>query len=365
MNVLFINEVCGITSTGRICTDLAERMESEGFNVKIAYGRSGVVPEKYKKYAVRIGNSFDCCMHALQTRLFDTHGFGSKAATKKFLQWAEEYKPDLLWLHNIHGYYINVELLFEWIKQHPEMEVRWTLHDCWAFTGHCSHFTVVNCNQWKTKCKDCVQKEQYPKCIGLSNVEKNFERKRKAFTGVKKMTLITPSKWLADLTRQSFLREYPVEVHYNTIDKTVFKPIPSDFRHRYSLENKIIILGVANVWNERKGLNDFYRLAGILDDKYAIVLVGLNKKQLAALPNNILGIMRTNSPQELAAIYTSADILFNPTYEDNYPTVNLEAEACGTRVVTYDAGGSKETLHDVRSVAIPVGEYKKVLDYLE
>lgn len=145
MKVLFINSVCGIGSTGRICTDLAQQLEAEGNEVKIAYGRKGTVPEQFQKYAVRIGTDFDCKMHAIQTRLFDTHGFGSKRATKEFLKWAEEYKPDLLWLHNLHGYYINVEMLFDWIKKHPEMQVKWTLHDCWAFTGHCSHFTMVKC----------------------------------------------------------------------------------------------------------------------------------------------------------------------------------------------------------------------------
>lgn len=178
----------------------------------------------------------------------------------------------------------------------------------------------------------------------MSSVSKNFERKRKAFTGVKNMTLITPSKWLADLTRQSFLKEYPVEVHYNTIDTSIFKPTPSDFRERYGLQDKIIVLGVANVWEDRKGLFDFYKLAKMLDDRYVIVLVGLSEKQIKKLPKNIKGIQRTNSPQELAAIYTAADVFVNPTYEDNYPTVNLEAQACGTQVLTYRAGGSPESV---------------------
>lgn len=438
MKVLFINSVCGIGSTGRICTDLAQQLEAEGNEVKIAYGRKGTVPEQFQKYAVRIGTDFDCKMHAIQTRLFDTHGFGSKRATKEFLKWAEEYKPDLLWLHNLHGYYINVEMLFDWIKKHPDMQVKWTLHDCWAFTGHCSYFTMVKCEQWKSHCSYCSQLRRYPACFAMSSVSKNFERKRKAFTGVKNMTLITPSKWLADLTRQSFLKEYPVEVHYNTIDTSIFKPTPSDFRERYGLQDKIIVLGVANVWEDRKGLFDFYKLAQMLDDRYAIVLVGLSEKQIKDLPKNIKGIQRTNSlqelaaiytaadvlvnpsveetfgmtpveeqacgtpsivyedtaceevalqngntvvpqdvnalyeaitgykfnggvtnntcrctiiciprtnsPQELAAIYTAADVFANPTYEDNYPTVNLEAQACGTRVVTYDTGGSRETI---------------------
>lgn len=364
MRVLFINSVCGIGSTGRICTDLAQKLEAEGHEVKIAYGRNGNVPDKFKKYAVRIGSDFDCKMHALQTRLFDKHGFGSKSATKNFLEWAENYKPDLLWLHNIHGYYINVEILFAWIKQHPEMKVRWTLHDCWAFTGHCSYFTIVKCEQWKEHCSYCCQLRRYPACYFMSSVRKNFERKLKAFTGVKNMTLITPSKWLAGLTRQSFLKEYPVEVHYNTIDKTIFKPTPSDFRQRYGLENKKIILGVANVWEERKGLKDFFKLAQMLDDKYVIVLVGLSKKQMQELPKNIKGIMRTNSPQELAAIYTAADVFVNPTYEDNYPTVNLEAEACGTRVITYNTGGCKETVQRADSVVVETGKVEEVYHLL-
>ena len=363
MKVLIINSVCGIGSTGRICTNLAQKFEAEGHEVKIAYGRKDTVPEQFQKYAVRIGTDFDCRMHAVQTRLFDTHGFGSKHATKKFLEWAEEYRPDLLWLHNLHGYYINVEMLFAWIKKHPEMQVKWTLHDCWAFTGHCSHFTAVKCEQWKSHCSYCSQLRRYPACYAMSSVSKNFDRKRAAFTGVQNMTLITPSKWLADLVKQSFLKEYPVEVHYNTIDTNIFKPTPSDFRERYGLHDKFIILGVANVWHERKGYNDFIKLASMLDDRYSVVLVGLSKKQLEKCPPRVIGIERTNNQQELAKIYTAADVFFNPTYEDNYPTVNLEAQACGTRVITYDTGGCRETLHDKESVAVPVGGFRYASDY--
>ena len=201
---------------------------------------------------------------------------------------------------------------------------------------------------------------RYPACYGKGDASQNFDRKREAFTGVKDMTLITPSQWLADLVKQSFLKEYPVEVHYNTIDTNVFKPTLSDFRERYGLVGKKIVLGVASKWDERKGLRDFYKLATMLDDQYAIVLVGLSEKQIKELSKNILGIRRTNSPQELAAIYTAADVFFNPTYEDNYPTVNLEAEACGTRVVTYDTGGCRETIHSPKSVVIPVGTYRKL-----
>ena len=353
MKVLFINSVCGIGSTGRICTDLAQQLEAEGNEVKIAYGRKGTVPEQFQKYAVRIGTDFDCKMHAIQTRLFDTHGFGSKHATKEFLKWAEEYKPDLVWLHNLHGYYINVEMLFDWIKKHPEMQVKWTLHDCWAFTGHCSHFTMVKCEQWKSHCSYCSQLRRYPACFAMSSVSKNFERKRKAFTGVKNMTLITPSKWLADLTRQSFLKEYPVEVHYNTIDTSIFKPTPSDFRERYGLQDKIIVLGVANVWEDRKGLFDFYKLAEMLDDRYVIVLVGLSEKQIKELPKNIKGIQRTNSPQELTAIYTAADVFVNPSVEENFGMTPVEAQACGTPSIVYEDTACEEIARQNGNTVVP------------
>ena len=245
------------------------------------------------------------------------------------------------------------------------MQVKWTLHDCWAFTGHCSYFTMVKCNQWKTKCTNCSQLRRYPACFAMSSVSKNFERKRKAFTGVKNLTLITPSKWLADLTRESFLKEYPVEVHYNTIDTSIFKPTASDFRERYALQDKFVVLGVANVWEDRKGLTDFFELRKQLDEKYAIVLVGLNKEQLEQLPAGIIGIQRTNSPQELAEIYTAADVFVNPTYEDNYPTVNLEAQACGTPVITYDTGGCKETLYTDDSACVETGSVSDIVWHIK
>ncbi len=282
MRILIINEVLGWSSTGKIAGDLAKQYEAQGWEAKVAYGRSGYVPEAYQKYGIRIGNDPDVRINALKARLFDNEGLNAKGATRRFLKWAEEYNPDLLWLHNLHGYYINYELLFDWIKSRPQMEVKWTLHDCWAFTGHCVHFTMVKCTQWQSHCgySKCPQSNRYPKSILWSNAKENFKRKREAFTGVRNLTIVTPSHWLEGLVKQSFLQEYPVEVHHNTINTDVFKPTPSDFRRRYGLEDKIVILGVANAWDDRKGLQDFCRLATMLDDRYAIVLVGLTQKQI-------------------------------------------------------------------------------------
>ena len=341
MKVLMINSVCGIRSTGRICTDIAETLKAQGHTCKIAYGRESV-PQKYEKYAVRIGADTGVKIHGALSRVFDTSGFHSRRATKKFIEWVKTYDPDVIHLHNIHGYYLHIGQLFKYLKTCGK-KILWTLHDCWAFTGHCSHFDFVGCEKWKTGCYKCSQKKRYPASLLCDRSKKNYKLKKNWFTGIDNLTIITPSQWLADIVKQSFLGEYSVEVVRNGIDLNVFKPTESDFRVRYGLEDKKILLGVASTWEERKGLADFLKLAEMVDENYAIVLVGLNEKQMQGLPKNVIGITRTNSTKELAQIYTTADVFLNLTYEDNYPTVNLEAQACGTPVITYRTGGSVES----------------------
>ncbi len=364
--LLLINSVCGIGSTGRIVCDLADEYRLNGWQVRIAFGR-GAIPktEQETNRAVRIGTDADVRLHGLLTRFFDLHGFGSKRATQKFLAWASEYDPDVLWLHNIHGYYIHIGELFRWIKSRPQMEVRWTLHDCWTFTGHCAHFTATGCGKWKTAaagCRgDCPEKHSYPACRLFSRSRKNFETKRALFCGIPKLTLYTPSVWLSEMVKQSFLKDYPVEVKSTVIDRTVFRPTEGFNPSVYGLEGKKIILGVAGTWTKRKGWDDFLALAKLLPDEYRIVLVGVSAKQKQALAQrgNILGIERTESKRELAAIYTAAAFFVNPTYEDTYPTVNLEAGACGTRVIAYDVGGCRETVGE-NGQLVPVGDVERV-----
>ena len=341
MKVLMINVVCGIRSTGRICTDLATALEKQGHDVKIAYGRESV-PEKYKHFAVKIGNDLGVKLHALKARLFDSSGFGSKLATKKFIRWVKEYDPDVIHLHNLHGYYINIEILFNYLRTCGK-KVIWTLHDCWAFTGHCVYFDYVGCDKWKSQCGNCPQKNEYPSSLIWDRSKQNYIRKKALFTDIPDMTVVTPSEWLAGLVKKSYMAKYHVEVVHNGVDTNIFKPTKSDLRERYSLQNKKIILGVAAIWDKRKWLDSFIELSKKLDESYQIVLVGLSADQIKELPENITGIVKTNSPEQLAAIYTMADLFINPTLEDNYPTTNLEARACGTPVITYDTGGSVES----------------------
>ena len=316
---------------------------------------------------MKFASDMEVKLDVLQTRIDGKAGFHSKAATKRLLARLDEIKPDVVHLHNLHGYYVNVEMLFEWLAKH-DCRVEWPLHDCWAFTGHCAHFTYVKCAQWKDRCAystPCSQLNTYPKTYSKASCSWNFEEKKRLFNLVpaERMKLITPSKWLADLVGESFLKDFPVEVRHNTIDTDVFKPTPSDFRERYGIGNRFMILGVASPWTERKGLNDFVKLAAELDsESYAIVLVGLSKKQIKEMPRGIVCLTRTDSREQLAGIYSTASVFFDPTEEDNFPTVNLEAEACGTPVVTYDTGGCPETVR--RGDSCVVEGYEGALSFL-
>ena len=370
-----INSVCGIRSTGRICTDLADALTAQGHEVKIAYGRE-TVPEKSRKYAVRIGSNTDNKLHGLRSRLFDDTGFGSKRATKRFIEWVKSYDPDVVHLHNIHGYYINIELLFRYLAE-AEKPVIWTLHDCWSFTGHCAYFDYAECDRWKTGCHNCLQKKEYPSSMLADRSKKNWEAKKKLFTAVKDMVFVTPSEWLAEILGQSYFGKYPVKVINNDIDLSVFRPTEGDFREKNGLTGKKMLLGVASVWDRRKGLKDYIKLSEKLDDNYRIVLVGLSEEQIKQLPENVIGISRTNNTKELAEIYTAADYFLNLTYEDNYPTVNLEAQACGTPVISYRTGGSTESavrfgtvvekgaVGDVLKLIQSSPEFEKSLDFEE
>lgn len=349
---LFINCLAGVRSTGRIAAEQCRKLMAQGHQCKLAYGRGMGNCDDIPTIA--IGSARDYYIHALESRILDNQGFGSRRATQTFLEEVRKYDPDVIWLHNIHGYYMNIELLFGYLRTCGK-KIYWTLHDCWSFTGHCTYFDFVGCDRWKEGCHDCPQKGAYPASYGLDRSAVNYAKKKTLFTGIPNLTLITPSKWLADLVKQSYLGEYPVEVVYNTINTEVFKPTDGDFRSRYGLENRKILLGVAAIWDARKGMRDFIKLAEMLPGDYKIVLVGLTQKQVKELPAGILGITRTDSPQQLAEIYTAADLFVNPTYEDNYPTVNLEARACGTTVISYHTGGSPETLGE-GDLLVPKGD---------
>ena len=361
MKIFQINSTCGFGSTGRIAVDILKELEKNGGEGIIAYGRNSA-PENVNSY--RIGSDLEVKIHGVLSRITDRQGFYGTSATKKLIEKIKDYNPDIIHLHNIHGYYLNVAILFDFLKEYNKPIV-WTLHDCWAFTGHCAYFSFNGCEKWKTECNTCPLKKDYPTSLVMDNSKKNYQQKKELFTKPQNITFVTPSNWLKDLTEKSFLGKYPVKVINNGIDLTKFKPTESDFRERNNLQDKFIILGVASIWEERKGLKDFIKLNEMLSENEKIVLVGLDDNQLATLPESIMGIKRTNSIEELAEIYSSADVFVNPTYEDNYPTTNLEAISCGTPVVTYITGGSPESVFEGNGFSVPQGDVKGIYDAIK
>lgn len=354
MKVFQINSVCGVKSTGRIATDIYNILLQQGHECKIAYGREN--PQNVAaEDAIKIGTDTGVKFHALMSRITDKTGFYSKAATKKLIKQIEEYNPDVIHLHNIHGYYINIEMLFKYLAK-ADKKVVWTLHDCWSVTGHCAYFDIINCTKWKTGCNCCPQKKKYPTSLVFDNSKSNWDKKKKLFTSVKDMTLITPSRWLEGIIKESFLADCKTTVINNGLDLNVFKPTESDFRKKHNLEDKKIILGVAAIWEVRKGFEDFIKIAKMINDDYRIVMVGVTEEQKKQLPENVIAIGRTNNVQELAAIYTTADVFINPTKEEMFGMVNIEALACGTPVVTYNTGGSPEGIDSTCGIVVDKGD---------
>ena len=355
MRVFFVNAVCGTGSTGRIVTDLCGILKQQGHQVKVAYGvgeATGIDPAD----TVKISNTGDYYLHNAAARLTDRAGFYSRLATKKLLRAIRDFQPDLIHLHNLHGFYVNLPLLFHFLAE-ADLPVVWTLHDCWAMTGHCAYFSYVGCEKWRTGCGGCPQLSAYPKSWGADQSRRNYRQKQALFTSVKNMTLVTPSRWLAELVKQSYLGCYPVEAIPNGIDLSVFRPTGGNIRQAYGIGGKKLVLAVANVWSQRKGFLDMVRLSELLDPAvYQVVMVGLTESQLTQVPAQILPILRTSSVEELVQLYSAADVFVNPTYEDNYPTVNIEALACGTPVVTYNTGGSPEILDETCGLVVEQGD---------
>jgi len=331
-------------STGKIMLQVSELAKNEGYEVYDCYPLSRDNLKKKVENAILIGNRFWRNVHLKLSQITGYNGCFSYFSTKNFIRKLKKIKPDIIHLHNLHNCYINLPLLFKYIKKN-NIKTIWTLHDCWALTGQCPHFVMARCDKWKTGCYNCPSYKEYPSAY-VDRTKKMWKLKKKWFTGVKDMTLVTPSQWLADLVKESYLKDYPVKVINNGIDLSVFKPTEGDFRKKYNCEDKFIILGVSFIWGVKKGLDVFIELSKRLDEKYQIVLVGTNEEVDKQLPENIISIHQTANQKELAEIYTAADLFVNPTREEVLGLVNIEALACGTPVVTFNAGGSPECIDE-------------------
>lgn len=346
--LLQINVTQNWGSTGKIAEQIALKAKDQGWQTFFAHGGRFVRPTA--AVSLKIGSKISDYIHYLwNSYIWGSQGLGSTRETQRLVEQIKEIKPDVIHIHNLHGYYVNYRVLFEYLNT-TDIKVVWTLHDCWSFTGHCTNPTIVNCEKWKAECNSCPIRHEYPKSI-RDNSNHDFRLKKNLFTSCINLHLAPVSEWQKSLLMESFLADIPCTVIHNGVDLSIFNSATS---MKYS---KFTILGVSSVWDKSKGLYDFYKLREILPhDEFDIILVGLKSKQVEELPAGIKGITRTESQKELLEIYSKAHIFVNPTYEDTFPTVNIEALACGTPVITYRTGGSPEALDDKTGVVVEQGD---------
>lgn len=338
MRVAQINVTCGAGSTGKIALEVSKLLTERGVENRIYYtsGKSDY------PLGVKYASDKYIKLQALKSRIFGKYGFNSKGATKRLIKHLEEFKPDIIQLHNLHGHNVHLGMLLNYVRE-KRIKTFWTFHDCWNFTGYCPHYAMVKCDKWKGECHSCVRKGEFSWFFDKSTWLR--DQKEKISKGLD-LTIIGPSDWTSSQAKESFFGTYPVVTIKNGIDLEVFKPTESDFRKKYGLENKKIVLGVAFDWGVRKGLDVFLELSKRLPNDYQIVLVGTNDEVDKRLPDNIISIRRTANQRELAEIYTASDVYANPTREEVLGLVNIEALACGTPVVTFRAGGSPECVDE-------------------
>ena len=356
-SILQINVTANIGSTGRIVENLGNLCIKNGWSSYIACRDF----ENSNSNIIKIGNKKDKYIHFLQSRLIDNHGFASVTATKKLIKKIIKIDPDVIHLHNLHGYYLNISILFNYLRT-TNKSIFWTLYDCWSFTGHCTYYDLVKCNKWQTECNNCDNKYEYPKSIFLDRSRQNFIKKKNIFADIKNLKIIVNSKWLKGEVKKSFLSGYQISVIYNGINLDDFKPMLTFDRLReLKLEKKFVILGLTSEWSKRKGLIDFIKLSYQLKDDEIIVLDGLTITQKNKLPKNIIALERAKSIKELNILYSMADVFVNTTKEDNFPTTNLEALACGTPVITYDSGGSPEAVDEKTGFVVDKENIKSLI----
>lgn len=352
------------TSTGRIMQEIGDLAMANGWKSYVAYSRGRDGNMQSTSIPVPVGDRMSVAWHGLVTRLADRHGLASDRATRQFIKDVERIDPDVIHIHNIHGYFLNYRILFDYLSRSGK-PVIWTVHDCWLYTGHCYYYTAAGCDRWKTGCGRCPQRNRFPASWLIDRSGGNWEDKRTAFTSMPKdrLVIVPVSEWIREEMSSSFLKDYRFEVIHNGIDTETFTIYNgTSVRKKYGLENRRVILGAASIWTPEKGLGDFIGMSGRLRGNEMIVLVGLSPEQIKGLPRNILGISRTDNVRELAALYSAADVFVNPTWQDNYPTVNLEAISCGTPVVTYRTGGSPESVAPGTGYVVAPGDISGILD---
>lgn len=340
---------CG--APGRIVEQIGVLAQTKGWEVYVVHGSRHSAPSRL--ISLSRTSTIQEYLHAARSIMFDGQGLSGRKLTKHIVKQIEALQPDLIHIHNLHGYYINYEVLFDYLNQ-TQIPVVWTFHDLWPITGHCAHFDFNNCDKWKYGCSNCKFHKEYPSSfIDLS--KRNYQLKKRLFTGVKNMTLVPVSDWVGDILSQSFLNKYPVHRIYNGVDIRIFSPCDTDLRARMNMEGKHILLGVASPWGEKKGFKDYLALRKVLPDEYVIIMVGLTTKQITGLPSGIIGIERTKSQTELAEYYNLADITLNLSYQETFGMTTVEGMSCGTPGIVYDRTASPELVTPATGIVVEAG----------
>lgn len=352
MKVVQINVTCGSGSTGNICLSVSELLSYNNVENYIIYSAGSSQYPLAKSYMSRAETKIE----ALKSRVLGNYGFNSKSATKRLILLLERISPDIVHLHNLHGHNCNLSMLLDYLTK-KKIKIYWTFHDCWSFTGYCTHYDMIGCQKWLTKCEHCPQKSSYSWFFDKS--KKLFEKKKELVSLMNKeqLTVVAPSWWIAKEAKRSFFKDCEIRVIHNGIDTQVFKPANSDIKKEYGCYGKYLVLGVAYIWNNRKGLDVFCRLAKSLPDDYRIILVGLINIGKADIPDNIITINRTSNVERLTELYTEADVFVNPTREEVLGLTNLEALACGTPVVTFNTGGCPECVNEKCGYIVDKDDY--------
>lgn len=356
--LLQINVDANNGSNGSIARDIGSIALSKGWKSYIAYGRRAIPCDSQ---LIRVGNDFDVKLHGILTRIFDIHGLGSIINTYLFIRKVRKIQPDIVHLHNIHGYFINYRILFNYLIK-SAIPIVWTFHDCWPFTGHCGYFEAYKCEKWKELCHNCPGVHDYPSSLFIDNSKFNFTLKKKIFTSAKKLHITTVSSWLSRLVKQSFFSGYPITVVYDGVDTKTFHYSESNLRKEYGLEDKFVLLSAAANWTTTKGWNDYINLSRLLPADCVIMLLGVKDDEMKDLPKEIIGISRVEGKQKLAEYYSMADILLNLSYQETFGMTTAEAMSCGTPGISYNVTACPELLTPETGIVVEPGNLNQVID---
>lgn len=358
MRLLEINATCNWGSTGRIVENICDYAASHGWDCFYAHGARYVNNSKYNTY--QVGSKKDNYIHILYSLATGRHGLASKDNTRELIRYIASIRPDIIHLHNIHGYYLNYSILFEYLNSEP-IPVVWTLHDCWAFTGHCTHFDHIGCNQWKQECCHCPLKHFDYKSLLFDRSTENFRLKKEVFTKHPNLTIVAVSNWLSQKAKESFLGVYPIRTIYNGVDTSVFKYQSSNIKEKFGIIDKKMLLAVATDWDKNKGLNDYIALSRILPDDYKILMVGVSPKVKKQLPSSIISIERTHDISMLVDLYSAAEMVLNLSYLETFGLTTVEGMACGTPSIVYNKTASPELITPETGIVVEAGNVECVL----